>query len=162
MTDVSGRKVLLDTNLLLLLLLGSIDLRQIETNKRVSKYSAHEFWLLQEFIRDAHSLVTTEHINSQTSDLGAGSLDRRYRSDFLNLLQAMHDAGADNPMKTSETIQPIVSLESDIVRKLGVADAGIINTAREKSCVILTDDLQLYLMAQRRGVEAVNFSHLLE
>ncbi len=162
MTSLAGRKVLLDTNLLLLLLIGSIDQKQIDTNKRIGKYSAQEFLLLNEYLRDANALVTTEHVNSQTSDLGAGSLTGRYREEFLILLRSLHELNTVNLMRADETNQPILSLGVDILRVLGVADAGLINAARENNCVLLTDDLRLYLMAQRQGVEAVNFSHLLQ
>lgn len=162
MTSFAGRRVLLDANLLLLLLIGSIDRSLFDTNKRIRKYSAREFFLLNECLREAKVLMTTGHVNSQASDLGAGSLTGQYRQTFLDLLRAMHENNTALLMTADEVHQPILSLNASVLRELGVADAGLINATRESSGVLFTDDLPLYLMAQRHGVEAVNFSHLLQ
>ena len=157
----AGRQVLIDTNLLLLLLIGHIDLNQIGTNRRIRKYSLHAYQLLIEYLHDAKSLATTEHINSQTSDLGASSLAGSHRQNFLHLLRAIHDPGSHGVSKAKEYSQPILNLDGAPLHTLGVADAGIINAARQHNCVLLTDDLDLYMMALREGVDATNFSHLL-
>lgn len=104
MTQFAGRKVLLDTNLLLLLLIGSIDRGLLRSNKRVKKYSVHEYSLLRSILRDASGLVTTAHVNSQTSDLGAGSLTGRYRQKFLAHLRSLHDANVVKEMNATDTI----------------------------------------------------------
>ena len=163
MVSFEGRKVLLDTNLLLLLLIGSINRRLLTTNKRVGRYSENEFLLLNRHLSDAASLLTTQHINSQTSDLGAGSLHGIYRTMFLRLLRNIHvhDVGAISTIKADEMTQPILSFDTDILDELGVADAGLINAAIESKGILFTDDLPLYLRAQRHGIDAVNFSHLL-
>lgn len=163
MTSFEGRRVLLDTNLLLLLLIGSIDRGLLDTNKRVRNYSEQEFVLLTEFLREAESLMTTQHVNAQTSDLGASSLAGKYRTIFLTLLRAIHipDVTTILSVKADEMPQPIRSLDPDIFDHLGVADAGLIRAALESKSILFTDDLQLYLRAQRHGVDVVNFSHCL-
>ncbi len=161
MIGAAGRQVLIDTNLLLLLLIGHIDLDQIGKNRRIRKYSLRAYHLLIEYLRDVKSLATTEHINSQTSDLGASSLTGSHRQKFLYLLRTIHDPGLTSSLKTNEYSQPLLGLSNMPLLTLGVADAGILNAARQHSCVLLTDDLDLYMMALREGVEATNFSHLL-
>ena len=124
MINVTGRKVLLDTNLLLLLLIGSIDQHQLGNNRRVRKYGLREFTLLNECLRPARALLTTEHINSQTSDLGASSLNGAYRTQFLLALRAIHDPLATHTLPAHEYHQPILMLDLMALQRIGVADAG--------------------------------------
>lgn len=163
MTSFAGRTVLLDANLLLLLLIGLVDRRLLGRNKRVRRYSEPEFVLLTECLRDAAALLTTQHVNAQTSDLGAGSLDGNYRTIFLALLRSIHvrDAAPKLVLETEEMSAPIQALDAVALDQLGVADAGLIQVALTNKCVLFTDDLQLYLQAQRRGAQAFKFSHLL-
>lgn len=163
MTNFDGRAVLLDTNLLLLLLIGSIDRKLLTTNKRVRGYSEREFLFLINCLSSAKALQTTQHVCTQTSDLGASSLFGGYRKSFLELLRRIHIQDSDVRLRipAEELTQPILQLDASVVDELGVADAGLINAALANNSVLFTDDLQLCLRAARHGVEAANFNDLL-
>ncbi len=61
--------VLVDTNLLVLLLVGSVNKRRILNFKRTQNFAIEVFDLLSRLIRWFGKLVTTPHVFSQVSDL---------------------------------------------------------------------------------------------
>lgn len=58
--------VLLDTNLLLLYLIGSFDLTLIKSFKRTAMYTEQEFQWLDEFTRKFSKIVVTPQILAET------------------------------------------------------------------------------------------------
>jgi len=57
-------------------------------------------------------------------------------------------------------ISTVQAVQEPSYWSLGLVDAAIVSVAREHSCAVLTDDLDLYLRLQRDGVVAINFTHL--
>jgi hypothetical protein len=49
-----------------------------------------------------------------------------------------------------------------VYAELGLTDAAIARIARSLRCIVLRDDLMLYLLLSSSGVDDMNFSHLRE
>ena len=64
-----GRGVLVDANLLVLFLVGSVNKRRILTFKRTQNFTIEDFDLLTRLIKWFGKLFATPHVLSQTSDL---------------------------------------------------------------------------------------------
>src|SRR4051794_28125217 len=64
-----AKGVLLDTNLLVLLLVGSVNKHRILNFKRTGNFSIEDYDLLARLIRRFSKLITTPHLLSQASDL---------------------------------------------------------------------------------------------
>jgi len=64
-----SKGVLLDTNLLVLFLVGQIDRRQISVFKRTRNFSVEDFHLLGRLVGTFGTLITTPHVLAQVSDL---------------------------------------------------------------------------------------------
>lgn len=64
-----GRGVLVDSNLLVLFITGSVNRRRIQTSKRTSGFTDEDFDLLVRLIDHFGKLIATPHVLSQVSDL---------------------------------------------------------------------------------------------
>ena len=65
------RKVAVDTNLLLLLLIGSVAPDFIDNHKRLRAYTLADFLLLEEDLKSADSLIATPNVLAELSNLAA-------------------------------------------------------------------------------------------
>jgi hypothetical protein len=146
------RTLLVDTNLLLVLIVGSYDREQIERFKRTRAYTADDYDLLTQFVGEFGELVVTPNVLTEVSNL-AGQLVEPLRGRVLSSLGRLTVQVRERYFPSSEAAQ-----EPDFSR-FGLADVSILLTAREKVAV-LTDDLPLYLKLSAQDAYVVNFNHL--
>lgn len=151
----SSDGVLLDTNVLLLFLIGSISEDQIDKSKhlRLRDYDKEDFDILKYILRYNRGFVITPHIATETWDLGENALSGHYLQAFKDLFSAFL-------LGARETWIPVERLlgESYFFR-LGIADSGAARIKRRRP-IVVTDDGKLAreLEAQRKKV--VNFTNL--
>lgn len=144
--------LLVDTNLLLLLLVGSADRSQIERFKRTTRYTPEDFDLLEAYVSQFEGLLVTPNVLTEVSNL-TGQLAEPFRSRVFGTI------GLLAAQVTEEYVpSAAVTREPEFVR-LGLTDVSILLATRERA-EVLTDDLPLYLKLARSGVSAVNFNHL--
>lgn len=147
-----GRGAFLDANLLVLLLVGRVNPRRIESFKRTQNFTRHEFALLEILVESfGRPLVATPHVLSQVSDLTdlsgiEGKLVRQ-------LLKA-----------TIETIDEKYIAARNLVHhpafeRFGLGDASIA-AACEHNLVVLTADVRLHLALEGLGHDSINFNHV--
>lgn len=145
---------IVDTNLLVLLVVGSVSEAHIARHRRTKIYDPDAFRLLVSVVGQAPSLIVTPHVLSETSNLIrqcgeplASSLGRWF-TDFVT--------------RTSEEHREACALvqRPEHIR-LGLTDVGILEV-QVAGASLLTDDNGLYLASLAAGRAAVNFSHLRE
>jgi len=146
------RVVVVDTNILVLLLVGAVDRSAIGRFKRTSSFSANDLDLAQKFLRRFARIATTPGILAECSNL-VGQLiaplyDRVFEA-FSRLVLVLEEQF----LSARE-----IALIPEFAR-FGYADAGIC-ALPSSEFVLLTDDFRLseYLRASDRWV--VNFNHL--
>lgn len=149
------RLIALDTNLLVLLVVGIVAPNMIVRHKRLGGYSAADFKLLRETIARAKSLVVTPNALTEASNVVTYGLSDPLRSQIATSLASIV-ARADERFESSR----LVVLDADYGR-LGIADCAWLRCL-DRETPLLTDDVQLYLAALSRGFEAYNFNHLRE
>ena len=144
-------RLLIDTNLLVLLTVGTASRAFIAAHKRTMAYGADDFELLTTLVAEAESLVTTPHILSETSNLV-----RQFRMPGRALIL---DALRDFIVSVGEIQVPAAeaALRPEF-RSLGLADSAAI-AAQARDLTLLTDDLDLYVASLALGHEPVNFTH---
>lgn len=147
-----GDKLLLDTNLLVLMVIGLTDPMQIERFKRTPAYTRADYELLRDFVNGYRALVTTPNVLTETSNL-AGQLSEPLRGSALAVL-AGFIGGAEERYFASRTLT-----EEGVYLQLGFTDAAVKHAAGERVS-ILTDDLPLYGRLAAEGAEVFNFHHL--
>ena|ERR1700730_17610207 len=152
--SVSSRNsgLLIDTNLLVLYTVGSVNRSRIENFKRTCQYNVRDYGLLLRVIQKITPLYTVAHVMAEVSNLidlsgREQSLARHVLKEMLSILQ--------------EPEMPSVrAAHSSLYEHHGLADTAIAAVALEYKCTVLTADLDLYIELTRQGIPAINFNRL--
>ena len=146
--------ILVDANVLLLLLVGSLDRRLIETFKRTRQYTPDDFQVLDAFLGRFRRIVSTPHILAEAGNLG-GQLNEPARSAFFRLL-------AVNLAKIHEEVvesRRISDAGEHVFPRIGLTDSLTL-VAAARNFLILSDDLELVTQLHSAEADVVNFTHL--
>jgi hypothetical protein len=147
-----SRALFIDTNLMLVLLIGALDRDQVERFKRTRAYTRADYDLLIAFVTEFDRIVATPNVVTEVSNL-LGQLTEPLRRKALASLGAFTGS-------LEERYLPSRELAADAVfAVLGVADVSILHSA-QAGLTVLTDDLALYQRLASAGGEVVNFNHL--
>jgi predicted nucleic acid-binding protein len=149
-TDTTG--LLLDTNVLVLFAVGTVNRRRIESFKRTNQYTIEDFDLLLRVIAQWESLFTVPHVLAEVSNLTnlTGPERPKVRQILKATISVLTEVSIPSARATLDPTYP----------GLGLVDAAIASVAREYRCTVLTDDLDLYLWLAKDGVDVLNFTHL--
>ncbi len=146
------RGLLVDTNLLVLYVVGLLGPRQITSFKRTSAYEPDDFDLLARVMERFETVATTPHVLTETSNLLGqlpGKTAAQGRAVLSQLVPLLH-----------ETHRPALVLSKHPqFQQFGLTDAGIDEVA-SGTYLVLTDDLPLYHYLAGQGQDAINFNHL--
>jgi len=150
----NGAGLLIDTNLLVLFIVGSVNPDRIERFKRTSQYTRSDYQLLLRVLECFEPLYTSAHVMAEVSNLtdltGVERLfARRKLKDMLAILQ--------EPWMPSARAAQSAPYES-----LGLTDAAIMALAREHKCAVLTADFNLYQALSGDGLPVLYFAYLQE
>ena len=149
--------ILLDTNLLLLFVVGRIDPNIVGRHKNLRAYTVADYELLIAQLRKATRILVTPNILTETSNLLAqiGEPDRtQLFTGFQTLIQAM------NVIDEFHVPSTTAAGRGEFVR-LGLADAVAL-VEHDDDFTLLTVDGPLYHAALAAGRKATNFTHLRE
>ena len=147
-----GDRLLVDTNLLVLLAVGMVNRDRIENFKRTRQYTVQDFDLLLRVLGRWRSLHTVPHVLAEVSNLTdlPGSERPKVRQVLKETISVLTEVELSSARAAQDPIYPA----------LGLVDAAIAAIAREHECTVLTDDLDLYLRLQHDNLQALNFTHL--
>ncbi len=147
-----GRGVFVDTNLLVLFLVGSVNRRRILNFKRTQNFDVGDFDLLLRLINWlGPRLVSTPHVMSQVSDL------TDLPGKELHEVRRLFCAAVETIEEIYDPSRGIV--EDALFARLGLADAAIAS-ACSKGILVLTSDLKLHLALEERELDTLNFNHV--
>jgi predicted nucleic acid-binding protein len=152
--SVAGAGLLVDTNLLVLLAVGTVNRNRIETFKRTRQYTKIDYDLLVGVLAKFKRLYTLAHVLAEVSNLtdlpGVERLQARHvLKKTISLLQEVEMSSAR-------------AADDRLYQDLGLVDAAIGAVARAHNLVVLTDDLDLYLRLGHDKVKVLYFTHLRE
>jgi hypothetical protein len=152
-----GKSVLLDSNLLLVFLSGTLGRGVFERFKRVSEYSFDDYELLVALLRSFKILLTTPHILTEVNSL-ANSLPTWYKQEWSENFAALI-ASEDESPGLSEKWIPAAELSAiPEFEKFGITDAAITRLSSEG--LVITADYRLSEVLRARGVSVINFRDL--
>ncbi len=149
-----SRKYIIDTNLLVLLIVGKTSDRFVGIHKRTSSYTVDDFVLLELILSDAVKIVVTPNVLSETSNLL-----RQFADPGRSLIVDYFKFFVENACEVYVESASIINNKS--FDRLGLTDASILSI-QEKDFILLTDDLDLYLASDALGRTVINFSHARE
>jgi predicted nucleic acid-binding protein len=148
--DAAG--LFVDTNLLVLFTIGSVNRDRIEQFKRTRKYTKTDYDLLLRVLGKFKTLYTVAHVMAEVSNLTDLSGSERQQALYV-LREALS--------VLNEAEMPSTRAADDLLYEgHGLVDAAIAAVARDYHCAVLTDDLDLYLSLSRDKVKVLNFTHL--
>ena len=154
-TAKASSGVLVDTNILVLYIVGTLDPDLISKHKRTNKFLPADYRLLDGLLRRFRRIVTTPNVLTEVSNL----VDQ-IGGETGQKLQALL-GGFVETLFEEHYVQSIAAVKTEEFRRIGLTDSSILLLAKE-DLLVLTDDIHLYLALVQRGVEALNFNHLRE
>lgn len=147
-----AKGLLIDTNLLLLYVIGMYDQDRIPKFKRTMAFTIDEFFLLATVFDSFDKIITTPNILTEVSNL-SGQLPNNLHSYFSS------DFAGRIPTLEERYIESGAISASVHFNKFGLTDAGIVDTVKG-NYLVLTDDLKLFSYLQNLGIDAINFNHI--
>lgn len=144
--------VLIDSNILLLHVVGSCDRRQIGEFKLTRNYTAEDFETLLTFLRHFKHVVTTQCILTEVSN-HLGFLSSQRRKEFFESYSKQIQVLAEPCTPSAE-----LAAEPSFPR-FGLTDTSVMHEAKNRF-LVLTDDLPLFQYLNRLDVDALNFNYL--
>lgn len=147
-------EIILDTQLLVLYVVGLASPQYIRRHKRLGSYTEADFDLLSNMLARAPYVVVTANVFTETSNLLpyiAEPARTRIMEKFRELVASLDE----NYVPTEQAAQ-----RAEFVR-LGLTDAALLE-AGDASSTLLTADFGLYDAALRSGRQVENFNHYRE
>jgi hypothetical protein len=148
------RDILIDTQLLVLLVVGLASQDFISKHKRLQNYSIYDFEALKELIAPPVRLVLIPNVLSEASNF-LGHLAEPLRTKTFDVFRALIES--ENEIYVPSKI----AVGLPIFVRLGLADAACL-AADLGNAALLTDDNDLYLAALHSDRPALNFRYLRE
>jgi hypothetical protein len=157
MTDVKAlvnryrtKGLFVDTNLLILYLVGKANPHRVAQYKRTRAYTEEDFHLIDWFVNQFSLISTTPHVLTEVSNLATpGRETARVREHMRALVGSM----AEHYFASSG-----LTAQGEFV-DFGLTDTAILRLAGE-DLLFLTDDLDLFLALEKRNAASINFHHL--
>jgi hypothetical protein len=147
-----GKTVVLDTNLLVLLVVGLTNRKYISAHGRLRAYTVDDFDLLSELIGLSAGVVVTPNTLTEASDLLRQKIREPAKSEiagvFQVLIQKLHE----------RYVSSIAASTREEFLRIGLADSVLLEIGKE-DVVILSADLDLCVAAEMAGYTAINFNH---
>jgi hypothetical protein len=147
-----AKGVLVDTNLLVLLLVGTVNKQRIPNFKRTEDFTIEDYELLVRLIQWFGKLIATPHVLSQVSDLT--DLPGKERTAIRELFKSLVVQDIEESYDESRVL-----VDDPTFTRFGLADAAI-TAVCSRGILVLTTDLQLQLALQARNIDALNFNHI--
>ncbi len=149
-----GKGLLLDTNLLLLYLVGAVHPARVATFKPIANqgFLRQDFDLLLRIAGSFKKMVTTPHILTEVSNHSV-KLKRDEGITFCRVIGALLKNWDERYTESALLCQ------REEFQKIGLTDTAIGETAAGR-CLVMTVDFELAGHLQKRKVDVINFNHL--
>jgi rRNA-processing protein FCF1 len=149
----NSKGLLIDSNLLLLLIIGSVDKSLIHKFKRTDQFTVEDYQILSKLSKKFRKIVTTSHILTEVSNF-IGKLESNFKAlSYMELLKHIE-------LLDEQNIESRQLIKTEIFYKwFGLTDSSIFKVA-QSNFLVLTTDLPLYNFLSKKGIDAINFNHL--
>lgn len=141
--------ILVDTNILLLLFVGTLSKEKIAKFDRTDQFTPTDYDLLVDLLQSFRVIATTPNILTEVNSL-LNKLGEPARQVFASGLTILDE--------TYLPSKQIASLDWPFL-KYGLTDCGIAEVAQGKY-LVLTDDLKATSYFNQRGIDTINFNNL--
>jgi rRNA-processing protein FCF1 len=147
-----SKGILIDTNILLLYLVGRVNRDRIARFKRTATFLPEDYDLLLELTNNFQKVITMPNILTEVNSL-ANQLGEPERRECLIIFTELIS------QITEKYIDSKIVKQHTEFSRFGLTDCGIIILAKDKY-LVLTEDLKLHLYLKAYGVDTINFNNL--
>ena len=144
--------LVIDSNLLLLYLIGKFEPSLIRSFRRTQQFSEAEFQLLTRFVGLFVKVLTLPNILTEVSNL-AGQLPENtaleFRESFRESIHLLDERYCESNVAVA---QPMFS-------RVGLTDAALASVSAQRH-LVLTDDFRLTGLLAKHGIDVINFNHI--
>lgn len=147
------RALLIDTNLLLLYLIGNLNPRFIAAFNRTRQFLFDDFLLLKKIADSFSGIVTNPGILTEVSNLAGSDLKGGRRGQFFAEL------AEEVQLLTEEHIPSAQACDSGAFTKFGLTDSAIILAGKDRYLTITTDAALAGYM-ERNRLDVINFNNI--
>lgn len=144
--------ILIDTNILLLWFVGTVNRERISKFNRTEKFVPEDYDTLLQLLSDFNKIVTTPNILTEVNSL-ANQLGEPERSQCLSVFAEGVARLNESYLESTEVVR------TDNFTKFGLTDCGIATLAKNKY-LVLTDDFKLTNYLKNIGIDTINFNHI--
>ncbi|KKQ46175.1 MAG: hypothetical protein US63_C0005G0017 [Candidatus Moranbacteria bacterium GW2011_GWC2_37_8] len=154
--DYKEKGIIIDTNLLVLYIVGFYDAEYIEKFQRVKNkgYTKEDFEALLKLVSPFNKIFITPQILAEVSNLTFNDIkDNRFLEYFNEVLRIIGDIEEHHISKNMLLKMPMLS-------KFGFTDSSIMELAQKEDLPVITDDFPLYSLLINSGISAINMTHI--
>jgi len=149
----ASKGLLIDTNVLIMYIVGLFDRNYIPQFKRTRQYTPDDFLIVQQLARTFHRLITTPHILAELSNLSVSVREPHAAVYFRRLTELL------NAAKEHYTNKDILLRDARLAR-LGFTDLSIVEAAKDAGYLVLTDDLDAANAIRAERCNVINLNEL--
>ena len=148
---MQSETIVLDANLLVLLIVGSVSRSYIAKHRRLKAYTAADYTLLVGLVKSAAEVIATPNTLTEASNL-VGYISEPARTQIYQKFRVLANEMAERYIDSRRAVK-----QEEFLR-LGLTDSVLLKAGEEK-LTLLTADVDLYLAAASHGFKVVNFNH---
>jgi len=149
----SSKGVILDTNLLILYLVGSYDKNNIKKFKRTHSFEIEDFKFIASLLKFFRNIVVTPQILAEISNFTFEETTPDFSSYFTNAINWLQKTNEKYFHKND--LLPIPCLAN-----IGFTDLTIIEASKNKRLLVLTDDGSLCSFLTSFDCDFINLNHI--
>lgn len=144
--------VVLDTNVLVLLVVGAVDEKMVGKAKRTQHYSPKDYAVLVGLLELFQEVRTTPNILTEANNLVRQSLKGELGAQGAEIFRRLAQGMLAESYFPSET-----AVESAAHAEFGLADSATFELCQEHNFLLLTDDGPLTGYCKGKGVAVLTF-----
>lgn len=150
--------VILDTNVLLLLLIGHLDPKLIEKfSPTTGRYRKEDFDILKKVIGCFKSIIITPHIIAEISNISMREMDGRglhaYFHSVINTLKSAEEQNVETKL--------LLDVGVKIISTFGFTDTAMLEISKREMVPLLTDDSRLFEYFSFEKVPVIKLRHII-
>ena len=152
LNQIYGKCITIDCNVLLLLIVGSVDVNSIATFKRTNMFEENDYKILLKLIQNS-KIILTPNVLTEASNL-LETINKKHQSLlFIKLKEIINII--NEQMISSSALSMLESFHF-----LGLADSSIFELTKS-GIIPITTDLNLYNFLISMKSSAINFNHII-
>jgi predicted nucleic acid-binding protein len=147
-----NKRLTLDANLVILLVVGNARRSFIKLHKKLTQYDDIDFDILRSILMKFSEVVLSPNVLTETSNLSL-YVREPIKSEVASELSRII-------LRIQEHVVPSrIAIARPEYRRLGLTDAVLLEIA-SAGATLLTDDQALYAAAWKANLPALNFNHI--